>query len=165
MVWCPHVRDQPWQPTSGALRLPRLQGLQSTRRLKWSRNLLQAAIDGESVPWCSTIIGTSPSGKKFVRESRPQLSGISAKRPTTLTCSKSSDERPTKKLRSVSSSSALFSNTAGSSKPEEKEEALKPEEKEEARKPEQKEAPKPEAKQEEQDRAPAASLSHVSEKF
>ncbi|CAE6965865.1 unnamed protein product, partial [Symbiodinium natans] len=82
--------------------------------LQWSLNLLQAALDGEDVPRCCTVLGRKLNGAKYVEEVRPTLAGISAS--TTYFPEQENEqvqaEPPTKRFRSVKSSSALLQNAA-----------------------------------------------------
>ena len=79
--------------------------------LQWSLNLLQACLDGETLPKSFTILGTELDGRKFIEEVRPELSGISGKTRGYM------DEDPTKKtnkqavqkgLRKVTSAAYLL---------------------------------------------------------
>ena len=78
--------------------------------LQWSLNLLQAALDGEDVPLCYTVKGSEFStGRKYSKEVRPDLAGISG---TTIhyfeETSASSKAPPAKRLKSVRSSNSLL---------------------------------------------------------
>ena len=47
--------------------------------LQWSLNLLQAALDGEIVPFCNTVAGKSYfTGRRFIQENRPELASFDA---------------------------------------------------------------------------------------
>ena len=81
---------------------------QHAEDLQWSLNLLQAALDGEDVPLCYTIKGRELStGRKYSKEVRPDLAGISG---TTIyyfeETSASSKQPPAKRLKSVKSSNS-----------------------------------------------------------
>ncbi|CAE7615960.1 unnamed protein product [Symbiodinium sp. CCMP2592] len=79
--------------------------------LQWSLNLLQAALDGEAVGRCYTVMQKDFSGKKVVRECRPELANIDA---TTVfypdLCQDAPASLPAKRLKSVRSSNALLTN-------------------------------------------------------
>ena len=77
--------------------------------MQWSLNLLQAALDGEEVRYCATTRGKELfSGREYVIEDRPTLAGIEGKTKYYLDAGAAVDEPPTKKLRSVKSSSNLL---------------------------------------------------------
>ena len=85
------------------------------KHLQWSLNLLQAGLDGETIPRCSTISGKNFDGKKFIRETRPRLAGIDA---TTTYFPDQSNEADTenvpKRFKSVKSTQALLTNPSSS---------------------------------------------------
>ena len=85
------------------------------KHLQWSLNLLQAGLDGETIPRCSTISGKNFDGKKFIRETRPRLAGIDA---TTTYFPDQSNETDTenvpKRFKSVKSTQALLTNPSSS---------------------------------------------------
>ena len=85
--------------------------------LQWSLNLLQAALDNEVVPSCTTIFGKSAfTGQKFIQENRPELAGIDAKTifyPDKDTSS--ALERESKRFKSVKSSSNLLAPASSAS--------------------------------------------------
>ena len=77
--------------------------------MQWTLNLLQAALDGEEVRYCATTRGKELfSGREYVIEDRPTLAGIEGKTKYYLDAGAAVDEPPTKKLRSVKSSSNLL---------------------------------------------------------
>ena len=80
--------------------------------LQWSLNLLQAGLDGENVPFCTTTKGTELfSGRKYIEEGRPTLAGIDGKTKYYLDEEpESATELPAKRLRTVKSSEALLSS-------------------------------------------------------
>ena len=80
--------------------------------LQWSLNLLQAGLDGEDVPFCTTTKGTELfSGRKYIEEGRPTLAGIDGKTKYYLNEEpESATELPAKRLRTVKSSEALLSS-------------------------------------------------------
>ena len=102
------------RPTYGAYLKGELTNRPSSydQDLQWSLNLLQSAFDGDNVPMCSTVEGRELlSGRKFIKEIRPTLAGISG--TTTYYPDESElpdEERPVKKLKSVKSSTALLGN-------------------------------------------------------
>ncbi|CAE7300219.1 unnamed protein product [Symbiodinium natans] len=80
--------------------------------MQWSLNLLQAALDGEEVPLCYTVTGKEFStGKKYLNEVRPDLAGISGSTTHYFEDIPESTQPPTKKLRSVKSSSSLLASS------------------------------------------------------
>ena len=103
------------RPTLAAYKKGNLSRLppQHAQDMQWSLNLLQAALDGETVPLCSSVRGRELStGKKFLKEVRPDLAGIPG---TTFhyddTDRSNNDVQESKRFKSVKSASALLSMT------------------------------------------------------
>ena len=77
--------------------------------LQWSLNLLQAGLDGEDVPFCTTTKGTELFLDEYIEEGRPTLAGIDGKTKYYLNEEpESATELPAKRLRAVKSSEALL---------------------------------------------------------
>ncbi|CAE7212285.1 unnamed protein product [Symbiodinium sp. CCMP2592] len=93
------------------------------QKVQWSLNFLQAALDGEALPRCSTIFGKNFDGEKYVIEVRPTLAGISVDSTFYPDKIAQPNEPAKKRFRSVKSSSALISNFVP--KPEDKGENIK----------------------------------------
>ena len=87
--------------------------------LQLSLNRLQAGLDGEDVPFCTTTKGTELfSGRKCIEEGRPTLAGIDGKTKYYLNEEpESATELPAKRLRAVKSSEAFGRQGSRSSLP------------------------------------------------
>ena len=102
------------RPTYAAYQKGNLRQLPANhaKDIQWSLNLLQAAIDQEDVPLCSTTRGRELlSGRTFLKEIRPELAGIEG---TTIhyfdgVTPTNQDTARVHKFKSVKSSNALLS--------------------------------------------------------
>ena len=101
------------RPTYAAYQKGNLRQLPANhaKNMQWSLNLLQAAIDQEDVPLCSTTRGRELlSGRTFLKEIRPELAGVEG---TTIhyfdgVTPTNQDTALVHKFKSVKSSNALL---------------------------------------------------------